>query len=112
MAQLSCERITETSPFTVVGLDYCGPLYAKSAGGSRRTYTLLFSCAVTRAIHLELTSDMTTATTLLAFRRFVARRGVPSIVYFDNPQTFRSCAKWFESALTALRDYAPEIRIQ
>ncbi|KAH6928847.1 hypothetical protein HPB50_020436 [Hyalomma asiaticum] len=51
-------------------------------------YILLFSCAVTRTVLRELTSDMTTATTLLAFRRLVVRRGVARIMYSDNAQIF------------------------
>jgi hypothetical protein len=41
-----------------------------------------------RAIHLELCSDLTTDTILLAFQRFIGRRGIPHTIYTDNAQTF------------------------
>ena len=46
---------------------------------------LLFTCA--RALHLELMDSMSLADTMLALRRFVARRGLPSIMYSDNSQS-------------------------
>jgi hypothetical protein len=54
-----------------------------------KCYVCLFTCAVTRAVHLELITDMTARSFLLAFRRFAARRGPVSIMYSDNAQTFR-----------------------
>ncbi|KAH7966774.1 hypothetical protein HPB49_019438 [Dermacentor silvarum] len=56
-------------------------------------YILIFSCAVIRVIHLELTTSMTTTTTLLVFRRFVSRRGIHDTVYSDNALSFHSCAR-------------------
>ena len=44
---------------------------------------------VTRAAHLVVVSDYSSQTFLLAFRRFVSRRGFCSIVYSDNGTTFQ-----------------------
>ena len=49
---------------------------------------LLFTCAVTRALHLELVDSMSLADTMLSLRRFVGRRGLPSIMYSDNAKSF------------------------
>ncbi|GFW56335.1 integrase catalytic domain-containing protein [Trichonephila clavipes] len=54
-----------------------------------KQYILLITCAVTRSIHLELVGSMTTDTFLPAFRRFVARRGLYSMVISDNARTFK-----------------------
>ena len=54
-----------------------------------KCYVCLFTCAVTRAIHLELVPDLSARSFLLAFRRFAARRGPVSVMYSDNAQTFR-----------------------
>ncbi|GBM72916.1 hypothetical protein AVEN_68495-1 [Araneus ventricosus] len=48
MAYLLPDRIRETSPFAVTGLDYLGPLYYDEKSESRKSYILLFTCAVTR----------------------------------------------------------------
>lgn len=88
VAPLPTARIEKTNPFDVIGLDYAGPIYVKN--DNSKHYILLCTCAVTRSIHLELTKDLSTATFLLAFRRFVARRGLCSIVYSDNALTFKA----------------------
>merc|ERR1712237_231193 len=50
----------------------------------------LFTCAVTRAVHLEIVEDCTEKEFLHAFRRFVARRSLPKIVISDNAKTFEA----------------------
>ena len=45
-----------------------------------------------RAVHLELTADLSSTAFLLAFRRFTSRRGLPSTVITDNAKTFKSAS--------------------
>ncbi|XP_054717305.1 uncharacterized protein LOC129226700 [Uloborus diversus] len=87
IAPLPGDRINESPPFSVTGLDFAGPLYVK--GSENRHYILLFTCSITRAIHLELVKDMTTAEFLLAFHRFISRRGLCAIIYSDNAKSFK-----------------------
>lgn len=79
MAPLPKGRVTSAPPFSVTGLDFTGPLFCADYP-SNKFYVLLFSCGVTRAIHLELTESLSLSDCLLAIRRFVARRGLPSIM--------------------------------
>ena len=44
--------------FQVTGLDFAGPLYVKNNLNNDKVYMLLLTCASSRAIHLELTTDM------------------------------------------------------
>ena len=78
--------------FQATGLDFAGPLYVKDSNSknSVKTYVLLLTCANSRAIHLELVTDMKVPAFLRGFKRFVARRGIPEIVVHDNAKTFRS----------------------
>jgi len=55
--------------------------------------TCLLTCASTRAIHLEIATDLSEATFLQAFRRFAARRSLPRLVLSDNASTYTSTAK-------------------
>ena len=48
----------------------------------------VFVCTVTKAVHLELVSDLSTEAFLAAFRRFANRRGRPKNVYSDNGRNF------------------------
>ena len=82
-------RVIQAPPFTVTGLDFAGPLFCCDHPG-KKLYILLFTCAVIRAVHLELTESLSLADFLLAFRRFVARRGLPGTIYSDNAKTFQS----------------------
>ena len=50
MASLPVMRVTQAPPFLVSGLDHGGPLYCCDFVG-KKLYILLFTCAVTRAIH-------------------------------------------------------------
>ena len=50
------------------------------------------TCASTRAIHLELTQGLSVPAFLLAFRRFVSRRGLPATLISDNAKTFKAAS--------------------
>ena len=80
-----------TFAFSTTGLDYAGPLFVKNKGlPSSKVYILLFTCASSRAIHLELTPDMKIPAFLRGFKRFVSRRGKPNEIINDNFKTFKS----------------------
>ena len=52
-------------------------------------YTLLFACATTRCLHLELTPDMSAPTLIIAMRQFLARKRFPETFIFDNFKSFK-----------------------
>ena len=87
MAPLPEERVTQAPPFAVSGLDHGGPLLCGDFPGCK-FYILLFTCAVIRGVHLELVNSLSCDETLLALRRFFARRGTPSILWSDNAKGF------------------------
>ena len=82
-------RVSQAPPFAVTGVDFAGPLFCSDVP-KKKYYVLLFTCAVVRAIHLEVTDSLSTADFLLALRRFCSRRGMPSIIYSDNVGTFKA----------------------
>ena len=87
-------RVKEDPPFTYVGIDFAGPLYVKSFySPQRKVWICLYTCCVTRAIHLDLVPDLSATTFLRSFRRFTARRGKPSLVVSDNGKTFKPAAR-------------------
>ena len=88
-------RVADAPPFTFTGLDFAGPLYITSSKEgqsneiSQKAYICLYTCASTRAIHLELLRDLSVKSFLLSFRRFASRRGLPSTLLSDNAKTFK-----------------------
>ena len=91
--QLPEFRLTEGPLFTACGVDFTGTLYYKATSIPNKAYICLFTCAVTRAVHLEVVGDLSTQTFLRAFRRFAARRSTPRHLISDNGSTFIAGAK-------------------
>ncbi|GFW38331.1 integrase catalytic domain-containing protein [Trichonephila clavipes] len=91
--QLPRGRITQSPPFQIVGIDFTGAILVKDNQGTRKSYVSLFTCAVTRAVHLEFVSDMSTKCFLLALRRFLARRGNCKVIYSDNLLAFKAAER-------------------
>lgn len=89
MAPLPKSRVSEAVPFLYTGLDYLGPLYTKINVEIKKVWICLFTCMVTRAIHLEIVGDMTTVSFLNCFRRFIATRGTPQEIVCDNALHFK-----------------------
>ena len=89
-APLPADRVRKAAPFSVTGMDHAGPLYCKDS--NTKVYILLFTCGITRAIHLELVSSLNLSEFLLGFRNMVARRGVPEVLYSDQAATFKAAS--------------------
>lgn len=82
---LPIQRVRDASIFEVTGVDLAGPIYLK---GRQKGWICLYTCAVYRAVHLELVTSISTNEFLGTFRRFIARRGRPRIMYSDNGTNF------------------------
>ncbi|XP_026464924.1 uncharacterized protein LOC113367541 [Ctenocephalides felis] len=96
MGNLPKYRVTPQSPFFICGVDYGGPILLRdrqTRGYKKfKAYICLFVCLVTKAIHIELVSDLTTNSFLATFKRFMARRGKPREIYSDNGTNFIGAA--------------------
>lgn len=82
---LPVNRVKDATVFEIVGVDSAGPLYLKN---QQKGWICLYTCAVCRAVHLELVTSMSTKEFLESFRRFIARRRRPNIMYSDNGKNF------------------------
>lgn len=91
MAPLPRERVTIERPFARTGIDFCGFIMVRSGVWKVtpiNSYICVFVCMVTRAIHLELVSSLSTADFLATLSRFMSRRGQCSCLYSDNGSNF------------------------
>ena len=87
-------RVSEAPPFAHTGIEFAGPLYAKSnQGDMQKCYITLFTCCVTRAVHLELIEDLSAMNFMNTLRKFCARRGTPSLILTNNAKTFKTLAR-------------------
>lgn len=93
MADLPPARVvTQVKPFIETGVDFAGPYYitlSRNRGvKSQKAYICLFVCLTTKCLHLELASDLSTATFIAAFKRFLSRRGPIKTLHSDCGTNF------------------------
>ena len=70
----------------------------KSYDGLKKVWVCLFTCLSTRAMHLEVTDNLTTWGFLNAFRKFVARRNCPITIFSDQAKIFQLASSTIELA--------------
>lgn len=80
MLDLPEDRLTQSPPFTYVGVDTFGPwsvVTRKTRGGSANSkrWALRFTCLVSRAIHIEVIEEMSSSSFINAVKRFISIRG-------------------------------------
>ncbi|XP_055622512.1 uncharacterized protein LOC129766082 [Toxorhynchites rutilus septentrionalis] len=105
MAELPSVRVAPTRPFLTTGVDYFGPIYVR-AGYRKATvkaYAAVFVCFSTKATHLELVTDLSTARFIQALRRFISRRGKCANIHSDNGTNFVGAKNQMKELLTKLR---------
>lgn len=90
MGQLPNYRVEASHPaFANTALDFFGPFEVKVARRTiKEAWCCIFTCMTSRAIHLELCTDKSTDTFLMAFRRFACLRGHPKLVWSDRGTNF------------------------
>ena len=90
----------QVMPFQVIGTDFVNPIhYRAKTKKEQKAYILIFSCSVSRAVHLELISNTTTKEFVKCLKRLVARRGKPTTIYSDNAKSFQAAAKWLKQII-------------
>ena len=90
-------RVRDVHAFSCVGVDFAGPLFVKSKVKDdpemAKVYIALFTCATSRAVHLELVPSLDAPTFLLCLGRFIGHRGLPKLIVSDNAKTFQASEK-------------------
>lgn len=85
MADLPLDRLQmDNPPFTNTGTDYFGPFMVARGRGQVKRYGVIFTCLVSRAVHIEVAHTLDTSGFINALRRFIARRGCVKLIRSDN----------------------------
>ena len=75
MGQLPSHCVQLASPFMKTGMDFAGPYLCKRENILKlvqmKAYVCLFICLLTKVIHLELVTDLTTEEVFTAFTLFL-----------------------------------------
>jgi len=88
MGNLPASRVSPTPPFYRTGVDYAGPFSIKISRNKSKAYLCVFVCFSTKALHLEIVTDLSTPAFLNALKRFIARRGKCYSIHSDNGTNF------------------------
>ena len=85
-------RFDDRYPFSSTGCDYLGPVYVQPIYGDRKSlykaWIVLYTCTATRAVILDVVNSTSASNFVQSFRRFLARRGSPSLMVSDNGSCF------------------------
>lgn len=97
MGNLPADRVSISRPFLNVGIDYCGPLHIKERRFRNRNkikiYIARFVCMATKAVHLEVVSDLSTEAFMADLKRLFSRRGKAKAIYSDNATNFMGASR-------------------
>lgn len=98
MADLPEDRLQEAPPFTFVGLDVFGPwsvVTRRTRGGSANSkrWGVLFTCLVSRGIHVELVEEVSSSSFINCMQRFIALRGPVQQIRSDRGTNFIGAVK-------------------
>ena len=97
MADLPKERVQQNVyPFSNTGVDYFGPFEVTFFRKTVKYWCCLFTCLVTRAVHIEVVNGLDTDACMMAITRFMARRGKPLKIISDNGTNFVGAAREFK----------------
>lgn len=122
MGELPKNRITPSRPFSTSGVDYAGHFFVKQHLLRRvqpiKVYICIFICFSTKAVHIEVVTDLTADAYLAALTRFVSRRGIISDIHCDNATNFTGASEKlkrnFEELIkdSKVQSYAEKFNIQ
>ena len=91
-------RTEGSRPFEVTGVDFAGPfLYKVGKKEEGKYYVIIFTCASSRAVHLEVASTQTADEFKSKLNAFISRRTRPRIIILDNAKVCKATADWIKT---------------
>ncbi|XP_067205391.1 uncharacterized protein [Linepithema humile] len=92
MGNLPKQRVQRSRAFSNVGIDFCGPFQLRESKRRNvktiKSYAAIFVCLVTKAVHIEITFDLSAEGFIHVLKRFIGRRGNPTHIFSDNATNF------------------------
>lgn len=114
MGDLPSGRVTPTRCFNISGVDYAGPftvkLYRLRKIQPIKVYLCLFICFVSKAVHLEVATDLSTEAFIASLTRFISRRGQISHLHSDCGTNFIGTASSLKKSFEELMKKEETIR--
>ena len=87
-------RVQCSYPFENSGVDYLGSILVRQVFDDddkfHKVEVVVYTCAVTRAVHLDVVPDLSAAAFIRSLKRFIGRKGKPNIMISDNATCFKN----------------------
>jgi hypothetical protein len=116
MGELPSTRVRHARPFLTTGIDYAGPVSLRLGPPRSKTvtkgYIAIFVCFVTKAVHIEVVTSLTTEAFIVALRRFIARSGKQKTITSDNGTNFQGAANQLHKVYKMLHSSSEIARVQ
>ncbi|XKL60216.1 hypothetical protein PGB90_001232 [Kerria lacca] len=116
MGQLPATRTNPSHAFTHIGVDFAGPFECKCTNHRTtkfyKIYMAVFVCFASRAIHIEVVSDLSTAAFLDSLKRFIARRGLPTSITSDNGRNFVGAKNYLDLTAKEIAEFVSHENIR
>ncbi len=93
-AALPAGRVESSAPFLTTGVDLAGPLFLLDG---QKAWVVLYTCAVYRAVYLDVVTTLSTEGFLRSLERFISYYGRPNTVYSDNGTNFVGAVNLFKT---------------
>ena len=114
-------RVRTGQVFDFVGVDYTCPVLIKHGPVRNphftKGYVAVFVCLATKAVHLELVSDLMTSAFIATRRRFLGQQGLPLTTWSDHGTNFIRAEKEIykllqqdEESVWVVHGFVPPIR--
>ena len=95
-------------------VEFTGPLIHKvNKTKEGKASILIFTCSVTRAVHLEVTKTQTAEEFQDKLNAFICRKTRPQCIISDNAAVFKTTAQWIKKIRKSeiLQDFVAKPRI-
>ena len=97
-------RVVKSRPWRGTGLDYLGHFWCKDEKGPKfKAWLILYTCGVTRAIHLEAVKSRSVKDFLDANSRFLDSQGIPLSFISDHEGAFKKGSTLYEQVAKSPR---------
>ena len=86
-------RVDIDFSYSHTGVNYVGPLYVRNIYGSKngdlyKCHIVIYPCASTRAVSLDIVPDASCQSFIRSLKRFISRYGIPKLFISDNAKSF------------------------
>ena len=107
--QLHVNRVRPRLVFDCLGIGYTSYVLVTCKYGTVRTYVAVFVCLVTKTIHLELVSHLTTSNFITTLLRFIGHWEIPATLWSDYGMDFVGAEKEIHRMLQQDKASAPMV---